>query len=125
MSNIDPLQLRPTAYNHAGQTTIVLIHTTLVSGLYWDLIIPTSPFLTISEYQISPAMEIPSTVLDGSLSPPHRRQNSHAINGSAHIIGRSLGAHVAIRPTSNDPDVVGPVFISGFEIFPQTLRRIY
>ncbi|KAJ5564212.1 Alpha/beta hydrolase fold-1 [Penicillium frequentans] len=41
----------------------------------------------------------------------------HAINGSAHIIGHSFGAQIAIRLGSTDLDVVNSVFISGFEIF--------
>ncbi|KAJ6151863.1 hypothetical protein N7497_006182 [Penicillium chrysogenum] len=45
---------------------------------------------------------------------------AHAINGSAHIIGHSLGAQVAIRLASTDPDVVNSIFISGFGMFPRT-----
>lgn len=42
---------------------------------------------------------------------------THAINGLAHIIGHSLGAQIAIRIGSTDPDVINSVFVSGFEIF--------
>ncbi|CDM35263.1 unnamed protein product [Penicillium roqueforti FM164] len=51
------LELYHTAYN-AGQTTAVLTHGALVSGLYWDLVIPTSR-LTSSWSQIFRAMASP------------------------------------------------------------------
>ncbi|KAJ5185769.1 Alpha/beta hydrolase fold-1 [Penicillium cf. griseofulvum] len=75
------------------------------------------PRLGSSYFQPPHFLPPPST---RSPRPSHRRHDLHAISGSAHIIGHSLGAHVAIRLAYNDPDVVNSVFISGFEIFPQS-----
>lgn len=43
---------------------------------------------------------------------------THAINGKAHIIGHSLGAHGAVNLASKYPELIDNVFVSGFEIYP-------
>ena len=111
------LELYHTAHN-AGQTTVVLIHGALVSGLYWDLVIP-----HLTSYRLL----VPDLPGHGnSASAPFSvdlaaRQIAQLIrihaNGSAHIVGHSLGAQVAIRLACTEPDVVNSVFISGFRTF--------
>lgn len=122
-------KLHYTAYNQAGHTTVVLIHGALASGLNWDLVIPYLP----SSYHLlvpdlpghgkSQAITPFSVDLSARLIADLIR--THAINGSAHIIGHSLGAQIAIRLASTDPDVINSVFVSGFEIFPRTAVTPY
>lgn len=116
------LELYHTTHN-AGQTTVVLIHGALVSGLYWDLVIPHLPK---SYHLLVPDLpghgKSQSTPFSIDLASHMIAQliRAHAITGSAHIIGHSLGAQVAIRLASTDPDVVNSIFISGFGMFPRT-----
>jgi len=44
----------------------------------------------------------------------------HAHNGSAHVVGHSLGANVAIDLITTYPQVVNTAFVSGFAKYPQT-----
>lgn len=132
-STIDDDDTRPklhyTAYNPAGHTTVVLIHGALVSGLYWDLVVP---YLPSSYHLLVPdlpghgkSQEITPFSVDLSARLIADLVRTHAINGSALIIGHSLGAQVAIRLASARPDMVNSVFISGFEIFPRTALTPY
>ncbi|KXG52944.1 Alpha/beta hydrolase fold-1 [Penicillium griseofulvum] len=116
-------ELHHTAYN-TGQTTVVLIHGALVSGLYWDLVIPHLP---TSYHLLVP--DLPGHGKSQSIGPFSvdlasrmiaQLIRTRTINGSAHIVGHSLGAQVAIRLASTDPDVVNSIFISGFGMFPRT-----
>ncbi|KAJ5159010.1 Alpha/Beta hydrolase protein [Penicillium coprophilum] len=127
MSTSDPPELHHTVFNPTGQTTVVLIHGALVSGLYWDLVIPNLPssyHLLVPDLPGHGRSHAPFSVdLSARLIADIIR--THAINGSAHIIGHSLGAQVAIRLASSNPDVVNSIFVSGFEIFPQTSLTPY
>lgn len=117
-------KLQYTAHNPAGQTTVVLIHGAFASGLYWDLVIPHLP----DAYHLL-VPDLPGHGNSHAITPfsvPFSARliadliRTHAVNGRAHIVGHSLGAHVAIRLASEDPDLVDSVFVSGFEIFPRT-----
>lgn len=44
----------------------------------------------------------------------------HAVNCRAHVVGHSLGAHIAINLAGSYPELVNTVFVSGFEIYPPT-----
>ncbi|KAJ5200868.1 Alpha/beta hydrolase fold-1 [Penicillium cf. griseofulvum] len=116
-------ELHYTAYN-TGQITVVLIHGALVSGLYWELVIPHLP---ASYHLLVP--DLPGHGKSQSIGPFSvdlasrmiaRLIRRRAINSSAHIVGHSLGAQVAIHLASTDPDVVNSIFISGFGMFPRT-----
>ncbi|KAJ5478998.1 hypothetical protein N7530_004507 [Penicillium desertorum] len=115
------LELYHTTHN-TGQTTVVLIHGALVSGLYWDLVIPHLPSYHLLVPDLPGHGKSQSTPFSIDLATRTISQliRTHAINGSAHIIGHSLGAQVAIRLASTYPDIVNSIFISGFGMFPRT-----
>ncbi|KAJ5305727.1 hypothetical protein N7508_004742 [Penicillium antarcticum] len=119
------LELYHTAHN-AGQTTVVLIHGALVSGLYWDLVIPhlTSYHLLVPDLPGHGKSASAPFSVDLAARQIAQLIRTHA-NGSAHIVGHSLGAQVAIRLACTEPDVVNSVFISGFGMFPQTSLTPY
>ncbi|KAL2432425.1 hypothetical protein ABEF94_008390 [Exophiala dermatitidis] len=113
--------------------TILLIHGAFTTGRDWDLVTPylTSP----SSSSTSPSSnsyhilvpDLPGhgksrtiTPFSVSYSAHLLRQLivNHAHNGIAHVVGHSLGAHVAIRLASQYPEVVSRLLVSGFEVFP-------
>lgn len=49
---------------------------------------------------------------------------TYAINGKAHIVGLSLGAHVATALASAHPEMADTVFISGYRTFSNTSPEI-
>jgi pimeloyl-ACP methyl ester carboxylesterase len=109
--------------NRSAKSTIVLIHGACCSGSNWDLVVPhlTTYHLIIPDLpghrksqHITPFSVKYSALLLAQII------RKHAINGRAHIVGHSLGAHVAISLASSHPDAVIDVFISGFEIYPPT-----
>ncbi|KAJ5367486.1 Alpha/beta hydrolase fold-1 [Penicillium brevicompactum] len=126
MSFSDNPQLHHMEYNQ-GQPTIVLIHGAFCSGLFWDLVIPhlNSYHLLVPDLPghgksqaIAPySLELSATLIANLI-------RVHA-NGPSHIIGHSLGAHVAIRLASQEPELVRSVFVSGFEVFPKTALTPY
>ncbi|CAG7938781.1 unnamed protein product [Penicillium nalgiovense] len=116
------LELYHTTHN-AGPTTVVLIHGALVSGLYWDLVIPhlpTSYHLLVPDLPGHGKSQSTQFSIDVASRMIAQLIRTHAINGSAHIIGHSLGAQVAIRLASTDPDIINSIFISGYGMFPRT-----
>ena len=122
----DTPKLQYSSYN-PGQPTIVLIHGALVSGLFWDLVIP-----HLSSYHLL-VPDLPGHGKSKTISPFSVDLSARLIanlirtqaNGPAHIIGHSLGAQIAIRLASTEPDLVNSVFVSGFEIFPRTALTPY
>jgi pimeloyl-ACP methyl ester carboxylesterase len=122
---LDETLLHYTTHNLSGKSTIVLIHGACASGLNWDLVVP---HLTYSYHILIP--DLPGHAQSRNVTPfsveyssrlLERLIRKHAISGKAHIVGHSLGAHVAIKLASSYPDVVNGVFVSGFEVFPQTV----
>lgn len=110
-------------FNPEAQTSVVLIHGAFVSGLYWDLVIP-----HLSHYHVL-APDLPGHGRSHTVTPFSVELSANLIadlvrtraqNRSAHIIGHSLGAKVAIQLASTAPDLVKSVFVSGFEIFPSS-----
>lgn len=136
MSTPDPVQpsaegdghhevsLHYTSINPPGKNTIVLIHGACCSGRSWNLVVP---HLTNSYHLLIP--DLPGHGQSQHITPFFVEFSSrllaqlirkHAINGRAHIVGHSLGAHVAINLASSYPEFVNAVFVSGFEIYPPT-----
>jgi pimeloyl-ACP methyl ester carboxylesterase len=119
----DDIPLYYTLTNTTGKSTIVLIHGASCSGRNWDLVvshlnsyhllIPDQPGHGQSRKITTFSVEYSSRLLDKLI----RR---HAVKGRAHIVGHSLGAHVAISLATLFPDAVDTVFVSGFEIYPPT-----
>ena len=119
-----PPQLHYTTFNPAGHTSVVLIHGAFVSGLDWDLVVPHLP---ASYHLLVPdlpghgkSQAAAPFSIDRSVQLIAQLIRSHAINQSAHIVGHSLGAKIAIQLASSVPDVVNSVFVSGYEVFPRT-----
>ncbi|CAG8877559.1 unnamed protein product [Penicillium nalgiovense] len=86
------LELYHTTHN-AGPTTVVLIHGALVSGLYWDLVIPhlpTSYHLLVPDLPGHGKSQSTQFSIDVASRMIAQLIRTHAINGSAHIIGHSL-----------------------------------
>jgi pimeloyl-ACP methyl ester carboxylesterase len=119
---LDEILLHYTTSNPSGKSTILLIHGAFVSGFNWDLVVPhlTSYHLLLPDLpghgqsrNITPFSVEPSSRLLAALI------RKHGINGRAHIVGHSLGAHVAINLASSYSELVDALFISGFEIYPQ------
>jgi pimeloyl-ACP methyl ester carboxylesterase len=119
---LDKVLLHYTTSNPSGKSTILLIHGAFVSGFNWDLVVPhlTSYHLLIPDLpghgqsrNITPFSVESSSRLVAALI------RKHAVNGRAHIVGHSLGAHVAINLASSYSELVDALFISGFEIYPQ------
>ncbi|CAG8254591.1 unnamed protein product [Penicillium salamii] len=113
--------------HNPGHPTILLIHGAFVSGLYWDLVIPylSSYHLIIPDlpgHGKSRAITPFSVDLSADLIADLIRTQA---NGPVHIIGHSLGSHIAIRIASKEPDLVNSMFISGFEVFPKTALTTY
>jgi pimeloyl-ACP methyl ester carboxylesterase len=121
---LDSVSLRHTLRNPSGKIAIVLIHGACVSSINWDLVVPHLP----ETYQLL-LPDLPGHGQSQDITPFSPELSSkliaqlirtHAINGKAHVIGHSLGAHVAINLASTYPEVVDAVFVSGFEIYPPT-----
>ncbi|CAG7980975.1 unnamed protein product [Penicillium salamii] len=113
--------------HNPGHPTILLIHGAFVSGLYWDLVIPylSSYHLIIPDlpgHGKSQAITPFSVDLSADLIADLIRTQA---NGPVHIIGHSLGSHIAIRVASKEPELVNSMFISGFEVFPKTALTPY
>ena len=106
--------------NDSRTTTILFIHGAFSSQREW---IPVSGHL--SDYHLL----IPSLPSHGSnlkIRPFSVEFSAHLLadlirqkakNGAAHVVGLSMGAHVAIYLASHYPDVVTTVFASGFNRF--------
>lgn len=117
------MPLHYSTFNPDAQSSVVLIHGAFVSGLYWDLVVPhlSSFHLLVPDlpgHGKSHAATPFSVELSASLITDLIR--SEAKDGSAHIVGHSLGAKVAIQLASTAPNVVKSAFVSGFENFPNT-----
>lgn len=122
-NGLNEASLYYSSFNPSAQKTILLIHGACCSGSNWDLVVPhlTTYHLLVPDLpghghskHITPFSVEYSSFLLAQLI------RKHAINGQAHIVGHSLGAHVAISLASLYPDVSNGVFISGFEIYPPT-----
>jgi pimeloyl-ACP methyl ester carboxylesterase len=110
-------------------TTVLLIHGACTSGVDWDLV---APHLAHTYHVLIP--DLPGHGRSRNITPFSVAYSSRllaqlirrkAINGKAHIVGHSLGAHIAIDLASSYPAVVDSVFVSGFEKFPPTAMTAF
>lgn len=116
-------QLHYSEHNLKGTKTVVLIHGAFASNAYWDLTVAHMPPIyhllipdlpghgessSIAPFSIQSATENIAQLI---------RDKAH--NGTAHLVGHSLGAHVAIQLASNYPVLAKTVFVSGFAVFPK------
>lgn len=110
--------------NSSAESTIVLIHGACCSGSNWNLV---TPHLSSSYHLLIP--DLPGHGQSRHITPFSVEYSSrliaqlirkHAINGIAHVVGHSLGAHIAINLAGSYPELVNTVFVSGFEIYPPT-----
>ena len=120
----DEVLLHYTGHNPSARTTIILIHGAFSSGKDWGLVVP---HLAHSYHLLIP--DLPGHGQSRNVTPFSVEYSSrlleqlirrHAVNRKAHIVGHSLGAHVAINLASSYPAVVNAVFVSGFGIYPRT-----
>ncbi|PLB46290.1 alpha/beta-hydrolase [Aspergillus steynii IBT 23096] len=79
---------------------------------YYHILVPSLPLHSTSSH-IGPLTIPYTTALLASLV------TQHAKNGQAHVIGLSLGAHIASALASSHPELVSSLFVSGFNIFPR------
>lgn len=114
--------------NPSGTTTILFIHGAFSSGAEWDLV---APLLAKTYHVLLPDLpshghspRIPFSVLTSTrllASLVHEKAKGR----KAHIVGLSLGAHVAIHLACTYPEVVEAVFVSGYEVFPRSWMTPY
>jgi pimeloyl-ACP methyl ester carboxylesterase len=121
---LDDVLLHYAEHNPSGRASVLLIHGAFSSGNNWDLVLP---YLIDSYHLLIPDMpghgqsrNVTPFSVEYSSRLLERLIRKRAIHGKAHIVGHSLGAHVAINLASSYPEVVDTVFISGFGIFPAT-----
>lgn len=105
-------------HNPAGHSIVVLVHGAFACGHEWD---PVIPYLCGYHLLVpdlpghGKSQTIPFSVeLAVDLIAALIRR--HAISGSAHIIGHSLGANIVICLAVAHPEVVKSAFVSGFSI---------
>ncbi len=117
------------AYNPCGRATIVFVHGAFSSRSEWDLV---TPYLSQSYHLLIP--DLPGHGQSRNITPFSIEYSSRllaklirekSIDGTAHVIGLSLGAHVSIGLASRYPEVVNSIFVSGFEVFPQAALSLY
>ncbi len=104
-----------------GKATILLINVGFVSGGQCDAV---SQFLSQDYHLLLP--DLPASGKSKDIQPFSKQLSAkllaeliqkRALTGKAHVVGLSLGAHVAIELVSRSPDLVDAVFVSGFEVF--------
>ncbi|KAJ5604485.1 hypothetical protein N7510_009639 [Penicillium lagena] len=110
-------------HNPEGLETILLIHGGFSSRKDWDLVVP---LLTAKDYHLL-VPDLPSHGDSVTIQPFNVELAAelllpliitHAHNGKAHIVGMSLGAHVAASLAAlGGPEHISSVLGSGFNTF--------
>lgn len=114
--------------NPNAETTVLLIHGAFSTGGDWDLVTP-----LLADYHLL-VPDLPGHGQSRTITPfsvPYAASllknliTEKAHNGTAYVVGGSLGAKVAICLASTYPEVVSRVMVSGFEVFPATRLSQY
>ena len=109
--------------------TVLLIHGAFSSSTDWE---PVIPHLSDAYHLLVP--DLPGHGASehiGPFSEEHsarllaRLISERALDGRAHVVGLSLGAHVAIELASKYPQVVNAVLVSGYEVFASSQLMAY
>ncbi|KAF2231310.1 alpha/beta-hydrolase [Viridothelium virens] len=107
--------------NPTAPTTILLIHGALSTSEEWNLV---APHLQPTYHLLIP--DLPRHGASTALTPftiPHTTTLlahlilTHAHNSAAHIVGLSLGAHLAVHFAATHPTLVLSVFATGLSRF--------
>ena len=116
------------SYNEDNNATVLFIHGAFSSREEWDMVEP-----YISGYHLL-IPDLPGHAKSRNITPFSVAYSARllaklikekAISGIAHVVGLSLGAHVAIALASHYPEFVRTVFVSGFEVFPPSRLSPY
>ena len=117
--------LSNTELNVSADNTILLIHGAFSTGAEeWDKVTPyLSGYHLILPDLYSRRKRSSSSSL--SLLKTSTQQlaaliERKAVRGKAHIVGFSLGAHVAIHLIATCPSIIDTAFITGYNVFPNT-----
>ena len=126
MTTVDPpisdQELFHLSLNPKGKSTIVLIHGVFGSSRDWDVVYtrlaPTYHVLVpdLPGHGKSQSLK-PFSIAHSATLINHLIQ-THALNAKAHIVGASLGAHIAIRLAAQYPASALTVVVSGFQVSP-------
>jgi pimeloyl-ACP methyl ester carboxylesterase len=121
------------SHNPEGRETILLIHGAFSSRQDSDLIVP---LLTAMNYHLL-VPDLPSHGESIAIRPFHVDRaaelllsliQTHAHNGKAHIVGFSLGAHVAASLAAlGGPEHISSVLATGFNTFlpPRVVKAVF
>lgn len=120
IANDNKPTLLHSSLNADAKESVLFIHGAFGDRNDWDLVVP---YLT--EYHLL-LVDLPSHGASRHLQPfslDHAALllsnlvEKEAINGRAHVVGLSLGAHVAINLAVKYPNVVDYVLVSGYQKF--------
>ena len=119
------------ANSQNGDPAILFIHGASGSGTDWGTV---TPFLTNDYHLLLP--DLPGHGGSRDITPLSKENGAkllseliseRTVDGKAHVVGFSYGAHIAIELAFKYPDCVESVFVSGYEIYnvsPQTFMTV-
>jgi len=118
-----PFDEFPVGHTQSTNTTIVLLHGACSSAGEWDLVVK---HFSSSYHILAPdlprhgrARNIIPFTLSNSAQLIANLVRDHALGGRAHIVGFSLGAHIAFELAAHHSGVVLSIFASGWRYWGQ------